>query len=160
MNLNLAIIAGRLTNDPQLRSTGTGQSVASFSIATNRNWTDKAGMKQEQVEYHNIVVWGKQAEIASKYLTKGALVLIEGRLQTRTWQNKEGQNQKTTEIIANSIQFGPRAGNTQSGFAGGRTSDNQESVGKRDDGSQFTKNDELPTIEIDSDDIKPEDLPF
>ena len=109
MNLNKVLLIGRLTGDPVLRTIPSGQSVATFSIATNRNWTDKSGAKQESAEFHNIVVWGRQAEIASQYLQKGALALIEGRLQTRSWQNKEGQNMKTTEIIAERIQFGPRA---------------------------------------------------
>ncbi|MBI2604136.1 MAG: single-stranded DNA-binding protein [Candidatus Harrisonbacteria bacterium] len=116
MNLNKVLIAGRLTADPQLRSTTSGQPVATFSVATNRVWTDKAGAKQEAVEFHNIVVWGRQAEIVSKFLTKGALVLLEGRLQTRSWDDKQGQKRKTTEIIAERIQFGPRAsGGMQSG---------------------------------------------
>ena len=108
MNLNKAIIAGRLTGDPQLRQTATGAPVASFSVATNRVWNDKAGAKQTEVEYHNIVVWGRQAEIASKFLVKGGLVLVEGRLQTRSWDDKLGQKRKTTEIVADRIQLGPR----------------------------------------------------
>src|SRR3989344_1897520 len=110
MNLNKAFIAGRLTADPQLRQTTGGQAVASFSLATNRVWTDKAGAKQEAVEFHNIVVWGRQAEIVSKFLTKGALALVEGRLQTRDWEGKDGAKRKTTEIVAERVQFGPRAG--------------------------------------------------
>src|SRR3989344_4344973 len=98
MNLNKVFILGRLTVDPQLRSTAGGQSVASFGLATNRVWTDKAGAKQEAVEFHNVVVWGRQAEIASKFLIKGSLVLIEGRLQTRSWDDKQGQKRRTTEI--------------------------------------------------------------
>src|SRR3989344_7166917 len=109
MNLNKVFLIGRLTADPVLRSTPSGQSVGSFSVATNRTWTDKSGAKQESAEFHNIVVWGRQAELASQYLKKGAMALIEGRLQTRSWQNKEGQNVKTTEVIAERIQFGPRA---------------------------------------------------
>ena len=87
MNLNKVFILGRMTADPQLRTTPTGQQVANFSVATNRVWNDKNGQKQESAEFHNIVVWGRQAEVASKFLNKGGLVLIEGRLQTREWDD-------------------------------------------------------------------------
>lgn len=158
MNLNKVFIAGRLTADPQLRTTPGGQSVASFSLATNRNWTDRAGAKQESVEYHNIVVWGKQAEIANQFLTKGSLILIEGRLQTRSWNDKQGQPRKTTEIICERMQFGPRGsgGDTRNqGPAREAGASGQPSI----DGPLH---EEIPVIDIDSEkeDIKPEDLPF
>jgi single-strand DNA-binding protein len=108
MNLNKVFVLGRLTADPQLRVTATGNQVATFSIATNRIWTDKVSGKREETEYHNIVVWGRQAEIAQQFLAKGGLVLVEGRLQTRTWDDKQGQKRKTTEIISERIQLGPR----------------------------------------------------
>jgi single-strand DNA-binding protein len=156
MNLNKAIIAGRLTADPQLRQTATGQPVASFSVATNRVWTDKAGAKQTEVEYHNIVVWGRQAEIVSKFLNKGALVLLEGRLQTRDWEGKDGLKRKTTEIVADRIQFGPRSAAAAPMGAppipvvgAAPAAAPQESAPLPD----------LPVIEV-GDDIKPEDLPF
>ncbi len=149
MNLNKAIIAGRLTADPQLRSTPTGQQVASFSLATNRVWTDKSGAKQEAAEFHNIVVWGRQAELASKFLTKGALALVEGRLQTRNWQDAQGIKHWKTEIIADFVQFGPRANFANS------SSSAIPSV-KID---QPLAAPELPVIEVE-DDIKAEDLPF
>src|SRR3989344_6525687 len=108
MNLNKVFVLGRLTADPQLRATASGQQVASFGLATNRVWTDKGGQKQEATEFHNIVVWGRQAEIASQFLVKGSLVLIEGRLQTRSWDDKQGQDKRTTEIVADRLQLGPR----------------------------------------------------
>src|SRR3989338_5523326 len=110
MNLNKVFILGRLTADPQLRATTSGQQVASFGIATNRVWNSKAGEKQEATEFHNIVLWGRQAEVASKYLIKGSLVLVEGRLQSRSWDDKQGQRRKVTEIIGERIQLGPRPG--------------------------------------------------
>lgn len=152
MNLNKVYLIGRLTRDPELRTTPGGQPVASFGLATNRVWKDKNGARQEDVQFHNIVVWGRQAETTNQFLTKGAMALIEGRLQTRSWQSKEGQAMKTTEIIAESIQFGPRA----SGGADVRP------AGQRND-SYGSKNpsEELPTINIDENvDIKSEDLPF
>ena len=109
MNLNKAIIAGRLTADPQLRTIASGQAVATFSLATNRVWTDKAGAKQEAAEFHNIVVWGRQAEIVAKFLVKGAIALVEGRLQTRSWDDQQGMKHWKTEIVADHVQFGPRA---------------------------------------------------
>jgi len=113
MNLNKVFILGRLTADPQLRATPSGQQVANFSVATNRVWNDKNGQKQESAEFHNIVVWGRQAEVASKFLNKGGLVLVEGRLQTREWDDKQGQKRKTTEIVADRIQLGPRPASAQ-----------------------------------------------
>lgn len=156
MNLNKAIIAGRLTADPQLRSTTTGQQVASFAIATNRVWTDKAGAKQEAAEFHNIVVWGRQAEIVSKFLTKGALALVEGRLQTRNWQDAQGVKHWKTEVVADSVQFGPRA-NYSSNVGG--SSSNNASGGAPSTIDKPLAPPELPVIEVEED-IKAEDLPF
>jgi len=149
MNLNKVFILGRLTVDPQLRSTAGGQSVASFGLATNRVWTDKAGAKQEAVEFHNVVVWGRQAEIASKFLIKGSLVLIEGRLQTRSWDDKQGQKRRTTEIIAERMQLGPRPG------GGGAPSQKSAELAS----TSAPKADEMPVINLDEE-VKPEDLPF
>lgn len=158
MNLNKVFLIGRLTADPVLRSTPSGQSVGSFSVATNRTWTDKTGAKQESAEFHNIVVWGRQAELASQYLKKGAMALIEGRLQTRSWQNKEGQNVKTTEIIAERIQFGPRAMN--SGMSEGGAPSFSRGGARSNNMPSDNKPEELPTIDMDEGDIKSEDLPF
>lgn len=108
MDLNKVLLVGRVVRDVDLRMIPSGQSVASFSIATNRVWTDKAGQKQEQTEYHNVVVWGRQAELCNQYLTKGSTVLIEGRLQTRSWDAQNGEKKYRTEIVAERIQFGPR----------------------------------------------------
>jgi len=111
MNLNKAFVLGRLTRDPESRNLPSGQPVASFGLATDRFFTDKSGQKQQQVEFHNIVLFGKLAEIASQYLSKGSLVLIEGRLQTRTWQDSAGTKKYRTEIVAQSLQLGPKTAN-------------------------------------------------
>jgi len=108
MNLNKVFILGNLTRDPELRQTPSGQNVASFGVATNRMWTDKSGVKQNQTEFHNVVLWGRLAEIAHQYLAKGRLVFIEGRLNTRVWQDQNGQKRNRTEIIAENMQLGPR----------------------------------------------------
>lgn len=151
MNLNKAFILGRLTADPQLRTTPSGQSVGNFSVATNRVWNNKSGVKQEETEFHNIVVWGRQAEIASQFLTKGSLVLIEGRLRTRTWQDQQGQNRRTTEIISERMQLGPRS--TAPG--GARFSSKDARPAAPEDLAS-----DLPEIDISEEEVKPEDLPF
>ncbi|MCD6528338.1 single-stranded DNA-binding protein [bacterium] len=108
MNLNKVIIVGNLTRDPEIRTLPSGQTVVSFGVATNRIWTDQNGNKQESTEFHNVVTFGKLAEICSRYLTKGRLVLIEGRIQTRTWISQDGTKKSRTEIIAENMQMGPR----------------------------------------------------
>lgn len=144
MNLNKVFLIGRLTADPQLKSTAAGQQVATFGLATNRVWNDKNGQKQEATEFHNIVVWGRQAEIASRFLAKGSLTYIEGRLQTRAWNDQQGQKRKTTEIVAERLQLGPRAGMVKSDAAPGPTAPTPQ---------------EIPVIDIEAE-IKTEDLPF
>jgi len=118
-SVNKVIVVGNLGRDPELRYTPSGQPVASFSVATNERWNDRDGKPQERTEWHRIVVWGKQAENCANYLAKGRSVYIEGRLQTREWEDKEGQKRQTTEIVAQTVQFlggrdgagsGPRAG--------------------------------------------------
>lgn len=117
MDLNRVMIIGRLTRDPELRSLPSGRSVASFSVATNRQWTDAQGQKQKQVEYHNIVVWSKLAEVANQYLKKGSQVYVEGHLQTREWTAQDGTKKNRTEIICDSfIMLGSRAGGEGSDF--------------------------------------------
>lgn len=103
--INKVILIGNLGKDPELRHTPQGQAVANFSLATSENWTDKSGQKQERTEWHKVVVWGKPAELAAKYLSKGRKAYIEGRLQTRAWDDKEGQKRYTTEVVASTIQF-------------------------------------------------------
>jgi len=147
MNLNKAIIIGNVTQDPEVKNTPTGQSVSSFSVATNRNWTDKAGQKQTQAEFHNVVAWGRLAEIVGQYLTKGGLVMIEGRIQTRNWTDTQGVKHWKTEIIAENIQLGPR--------------NSQASAPRENTGYTPSANNQPAEINIDADDdIKVEDIPF
>ena len=105
MSVNKVILIGRLGNNPDVRHTPNGMAVANFNIATNENWSDKSGQKQEKTEWHKIVVWGKLAELCGEYLSKGRQVYLEGRLQTRQWQDKENQTRYTTEVVANTVQF-------------------------------------------------------
>ncbi|HEY2471039.1 MAG TPA: single-stranded DNA-binding protein [Terracidiphilus sp.] len=108
MNLNKVFVLGHVTQNLTLRSTPSGQPVATMGVATNRAYTDKSGAKQEVTEFHNVVIWGKLAETSSAYLTKGSLVLVEGRLSTRTYDDKDGVSRRITEIVAENIQFGPK----------------------------------------------------
>lgn len=104
MSLNKAMIIGRLGSNPEVKTISTGNTVANFSIATSENWL-KDGEKQERTEWHRIVVWGKMADICGKYLSKGSSVYVEGRIQTRAWEDKDGQKRYTTEINAQRVQF-------------------------------------------------------
>jgi single-strand DNA-binding protein len=116
MNLNKAFVLGNVTKDPEVRSLPSGQQVTSFSIATNRFYTSN-GEKKQEAEFHNIVCFGKLADIAARYLNKGSLILIEGRIKTRNWMNKDGVKQYKTEIIAETMQLGPK-GNGSTGDNG------------------------------------------
>jgi len=109
MNLNKIFLIGNLTQDPEMRSTQTGQTVTTLNMATNRAWTDKNGEKQTAAEFHRVVAWGRLGEIANQYLKKGGLVMIEGRIQTRNWTDQNNVKRYTTEIVAEGLQLGPRS---------------------------------------------------
>lgn len=104
-DFNQAIIMGNLTRDPELRTTPSGQSVASFAVATNRSWSDPSGEKKDSVEFHDVVAWGKLGELVANYMTKGKKVLVVGRLQTRQWEGTDGVKKQRTEIVATDINF-------------------------------------------------------
>ena len=127
MNLNKAFILGNVTRDPEIRALPSGQQVVSFGIATNRFYTDSSGQKKQDAEFHNVVCFGKLADISSRYISKGSLVLIEGRIKTRNWVNTQGIKQYRTEIIADSLQLGPRsAGGGQTNKPYPATESNQQ----------------------------------
>jgi single-strand DNA-binding protein len=143
MNFNKVIIIGNLTSDPESRTTPSGQQVCNFRIATNRVWKDRnTGQQQKEAEFHTIVAWGKLADISSRFLTKGSLAMIEGRLRTRSWQDQSGNKRFRTEIVAESLQLGPR---------GVKSSPS-------DDLSQ--EKDNVPIIEEGNDEIDVKDIPF
>lgn len=152
MYLNKATIIGNLTRDPELKSLPSGSKVASLSLATNSYWKDKTtGEKKEAVEYHNIVVFGRQAETAAQYLKKGQQAYVEGRLQTRSWEDAAtGTKKYRTEIIADTIQFGAKGGD------GGNYSSASSSASSNND----TASAPMDMIEYPEDDINPEDIPF
>jgi len=109
MNINKALVFGNLTRDPEVRSLPSGIQVASFAIATNRTWKDKEGKKQDSVEYHNIVAFGRQAEVIAQYARKGSSLFVEGRMQTRSWDDKtSGEKKYRTEVVVENFQFGPK----------------------------------------------------
>ncbi|MDP3645736.1 MAG: single-stranded DNA-binding protein [bacterium] len=158
MYINKAMIFGNITRDPELRALPSGMNVCSFSVATNRTYKDRDGKKQEQADFHNIVVFGRQADTVSQYLKKGSSVFVEGRIQTRSWEGKDGEKKYRTEIVADRVQFGPRAGggahSTGSGQGGGGQGGHRSS----DEGEHV----EVPGagIEYPKEDINPDDIPF
>lgn len=151
MYLNKAFLFGNLTRDPELRSLPSGIKVVSFGLATNRTWKDKNGVKQESVSFHNIVSFGKQAEIMAQYLKKGGSIFVEGRIETRSWDDKnDGTKKYRTEIIVDNFQFGPSVG--------GRGS---ESAPRNQEASSApAKASQMDTIEYPTEEINPEDIPF
>lgn len=160
MNVNKVMLVGRLTRDPEVRTTPGGQSVTSFGLATNNFWTDKSGAKQERTEFHNIVLWGRTAEIAGQYLTKGQECFIEGRLQTREYTGKDGIQRRVTEIVGENMQLGARAQGTpyQGARAGGVAASGAEV--KQDQIKPVEE--EIPTINLDDEkeEVRIEDVPF
>lgn len=146
MYINKAIIYGNLTRDPELKSLPSGSQVSEFGVATNRVWKDKNGAKQESTDFHNIVVFGRQAEFVKQYLHKGSGVFIEGRIQTRSWEGQDGVKKYRTEIIADRIQFGPKGGATSGSYD---KSDSAPTSAKESKGDEI----EYPEEEINADDI-------
>jgi single-strand DNA-binding protein len=157
MNLNKVQLIGRLTRDPEIRTTPSGQTVATASLATNRTWNDKSGQKQEKTEFHNIVVWGRLAEIVGQYLTKGQEVYFEGRMETRSYTGKDGVERRTTEIVAENMQMGSRPQGASSGNYN-RPAPAPEQQTKKPEAVA----EEIPTINLDEeqDEVKIEDVPF
>ncbi|MFA6994845.1 MAG: single-stranded DNA-binding protein [Patescibacteria group bacterium] len=150
MNLNKAMVIGNLTRDPELRNTASGQSVASFSVATNLIWTDQGGQQQKKTEFHNIIAWRKLAEICAKYLHKGSKVYVEGRLQTTDWTGQDGVKRYRTEIVTeNMIML-----------------DNKGGAGMNDGLNQKTNNANnepvinIPEEPMDEEEIRVENIPF
>ncbi len=155
MYLNKAYLVGNLTRDPELKALPSGTKVVSFSIATNRYYKDKDGKKQEQVDYHNIVAFAKIAELAAQYLKKGQQVLVEGRIQTRSWETN-GEKKYRTEIVAETVQFGNKAGGGGSGSSGAGSSAGAPAKG----GEAAPAAAAGDTIEYPSEEINPDDIPF
>lgn len=152
MYLNKAIVIGNLTRDPEMKALPSGINVTTFSVATNRVWKDKSGAKQESADYHNIVVFGRQAETAAQYLKKGSSVLVEGRMQTRSWE-ADGQKKYRTEIVADRVQFGPRKDGSPAPAA-------PAAAAGAGAAQAAPQKEELETIEYPEEEINPDDIPF
>jgi len=150
MYMNKAILFGNLTRDPELRALPSGMNVVNFSIATNRVFRDRDGKKQEQADFHNVVVFGRQADIVAQYLKKGSSVFVEGRMQTRSW-DKNGEKHYRTEVVADRVQFGPRAGGSSGQVP--VSSDDGAFDSMPDDTSAPSGGIEYPREEINAEDI-------
>lgn len=157
--VNKVILVGNLGRDPEVRYTKSGQAVASFSLATSERWTGKDGNKEEKTEWHRIVAWGKLGEICGEYLSKGKQVYIEGRLQTREWEDNDGNKKQTTEIVANNMtMLGQAGGGSGSGYEGGSSSGG--SHGSSSQGSSSKSSASNSSSSGGSDDFEDDDIPF
>lgn len=156
MYINRAMVLGNLTRDPELKSLPSGIKVVSASLATNRVFKDQSGQKKEQVEYHNVVAFGKVAELIAQYSKKGSSLYVEGRMQTRSWDGNDGQKRYRTEIVVENFQFGPRKDAQPGGIY------RKEAPAGEGSQSQAPKEDEggLDTIEYPDEDNNLEDIPF
>lgn len=159
MYLNKVLLYGNLTRDPEVRALPSGQQVASFGLATNRSFKNKDGQQQEQTEYHNVVAFGRTAEVMGQYLKKGRPIYVEGRLQTRSW-DKDGQKQYRTEIVVDSFQFGASQGGdgaARGNYASRDTGGAAAASTSRDDNEN---RDMGADIQYPDEEINPEDIPF
>src|SRR3989338_6468558 len=147
MYINKAIIYGNLTRDPELKSLSSGMTVVNFSVATNHTWKDKSGQKQDSVEYHNVVAFGRTAETVNQYMKKGSSIFVEGRIQTRNWEGADGKKNYRTEIIVDKVQFGPKRDGSLSSVASAPKVDNKEAPPEG-------------AIEYPEDNVNVDDIPF
>jgi len=143
-SLNKVMLIGNLGKDPEVRYTTSGQAVASFSIATSEKFKNRNGEMEERTEWHNVVLWGRQAEIAGEYLAKGRTVFIEGRLQTRKWQDKEGKDRYTTEIVGDRMQMLGGKGEGGSGRQGGGRPGGEYNSAPAYEEPAFNPDDDIP----------------
>jgi single-strand DNA-binding protein len=150
MSVNKAILVGRLGRDPETRYTSGGQAVCNFTMATDETYKDRSGERQKRTEWHRIVVWGKQAEIAQQYLRKGSLVFVEGRIQSRQWDDREGQKRTTVEIVASNFRM---LGSRSDGAAAGASAAGGAGMSSTEHESPAPAAEEMPVSEISDEDI-------
>ena len=158
MYLNKAFLYGNLTRDPEIRALPSGVKVASFGLATSRNWKDKNGVKQESTVFHNVVMFGVQADLAAKWLKKGKPIFVEGRIENRSWDDKDGTKKYRSEVVVENFQFGPQSapeGQGQGGYA-----PHTPSAPAQQGGSAPAKKPEMDTIQYPEEEINLEDIPF
>lgn len=170
MNLNKVYLIGRLASDPEFRTTPSGQEVASLRMVTNRVWNDRtSGQRNESSEFHNVVVWGRLAQIANQYLNKGSMVMIEGRLQTRSWEGQDGVKRYKTEVVAENLQLGPKpkVGGIQDekmnkpSYAKAPSAELDRSPSEDKEEIPVVNENEPPSdLEVEEDEIKLKDVPF
>jgi single-strand DNA-binding protein len=156
MNVNKAIVVGRLTRDPEKRTTQTGQSITNFSVATSSKWKGQDGQQNEKTEFHNVIAWGKRGEVIAQYMTKGQEIYVEGRLETSSWDDKDtGKKMYRTEIVMENFEFGAKAGAGGGGQQGGYNNNQNTAPAAA---PEQPKEEEIPTINLDE--VKIEDVPF
>jgi len=165
MNLNKATLIGRLTRDPELKTTPSGKQVTTFSVATSLKYKDQSGQRQEKTEFHNIVSWGKQAEVIAQYFTKGQEIYLEGRMETRSWDDKEtGKKMYRTEIVLDKFEFGakPQGASNDTQLNAGTTAVANQNMPNNKNSQPQTEEEDIPTINLDDEkeDVKIEDVPF
>ncbi|HOY10957.1 MAG TPA: single-stranded DNA-binding protein [Candidatus Paceibacterota bacterium] len=153
MYLNKAFVIGNLTRDPERRALPSGTTVVNFAVATTRYWKDKNGVRQEDTQFHNCVAFGAQAETIAQYMRKGSSIMIEGRMQTRSWDAQDGSKKYRTEIIVDSFQFGPKR-------EGGSSFDTGSPAPAGKPESASVPPSELETIQYPEEEINPDDIPF
>ncbi len=153
MYINKVTLYGNLTKDPELKSLPSGMHVSSFSVATNRSTKDASGAKKDVPEYHNVVAFGKQAEVINQYLKKGNPIYLEGRIQTRSWDGQDGKKQYRTEIVLENFQFGPRGG-------AGSSTEARDIPGSQDASPMPGESRDSGEVKYPDEDINPEDIPF
>ncbi len=156
MNLNKAMLIGNVVRDPEMRTTPSGQNVTSFSVATNFVWKDASGQKQEKAEFHNIVAWRRLAEISQQYLKKGSKVYIEGRIQTRSWDDPNGIKRYRTEIVVENMIMLDRAG----ADAGASSRSNSSEASQPGFGDDYSQSNNANTKNSNEEEISIEDIPF
>ncbi len=153
MYINKVMLFGNLTRDPELRALPSGMNVVNFTVATNRTYKDRDGKKQEQTDFHNVVVFGRQADTVNQYMKKGSSLFVEGRLQTRSWDDKtSGEKKYRTEVVADRVQFGPKGGGGGGGSKRGDAAQPDEDTSSGGSGGAG--------IDYPKDDINPDDIPF
>ena len=157
MYLNKVLLIGNLTRDPELKALPSGMKVCSFAVATNRTYKDKEGNKQDTTEFHNVSAFGKIGELVAQYMKKGSQVYLEGRLQTRSWEGKDGEKKYRTEIIADTVQFGNRPGGAGAGQSSASSVGGTTSASK---GGESAPDAPAEKIDYPSEEINPDDIPF
>ncbi|MBD3300639.1 MAG: single-stranded DNA-binding protein [Candidatus Moranbacteria bacterium] len=155
MNVNKVILVGRLTKDPEAKTTPSGKSVTSMSVATSTNWKDESGNKQEKTEFHDVVLWGKVAEIAGQYLVKGQEVYIEGKLETRNWEGKDGVKRYRTEVVVSGMDGRMQMGSKPGAYSGANQNNRKETPAKSN-----SQADQKSNPDPNEEEIKIEDIPF